>query len=59
MIMVEQDGSTLEHASEVLKNDKDLVLCAVKEYSGALRWASDQLKNDQEIILAAAAHNLK
>ena len=30
MIMVEQDGSTLEHASEVLKNDKEFVLCAVK-----------------------------
>lgn len=40
MIAVEQDGSCLLHASEELKNDKELVLTAVGQKGIALAYAS-------------------
>ena len=36
-----------------LKNDKDVVLAAVKREGDMLRWASNNLKNDKEVVLAA------
>jgi hypothetical protein len=50
--------SALEFASDNLKNDKGIVLSAVRNpYSNALRYASDDLKNDKDIILVAVKAN--
>ncbi len=38
---------------ERIKNDKEVVLAAVKSDAGLLKYASDQLKNDKEIVLVA------
>lgn len=42
---------SLQHFSESIKGDKDLVLSAVKKNGLALKYASDRLKNDREIVL--------
>ena len=39
--------------SKKLKNDKKVVLPAVKEDGEALIHASDELKNDKDVVLAA------
>ena len=43
----------LDHVSENLKNDKEVVLAAVKQSGYALEYASENLKNDKEVVLAA------
>jgi hypothetical protein len=48
--IVQLNGYLLESASEVLKDDKEIVLEAVKN-SNSLEFASDRLKNDEEIVL--------
>jgi hypothetical protein len=47
---VKQDGNLLYHASEELKNDKEVVLKAVKKNSNSLKYASEELKNDKEVV---------
>merc|ERR1711862_644465 len=47
----------LQHASEELKADKELVLCAVQLNGLALQYASRQLQADQDIVIAAVAEN--
>ena len=52
---MEKDGSALEYASDELREDREIVLVAVKKAGGlALRYASDELKGDREIVRAAA-----
>ena len=49
---MQQNGLTLEFASDELKKDCEIVLTAVQD----IRWdkfASDDLKKDCEIVLAA------
>lgn len=48
-----QGGNALQFASEELRNDKDLVLLAVKETGTAIRHASENLKQDTEVIKEA------
>jgi hypothetical protein len=48
--IVQLNGYLLKSASEVLKDDKEIVLEAVKN-SNSLKFASDRLKNDEEIAL--------
>jgi hypothetical protein len=43
---VKQNGYALRTASERLKDDKDVVLEAVKQISVALRYASERLKKE-------------
>jgi CxxC motif-containing protein len=43
----------LKYVSEQFKNDKELVLIAVKERGRVLEYASDELKNDKEIVIEA------
>ena len=45
-------GSALKHASDELKNEREIVLAAVQHNGRALQFASDGLKNDREIVLA-------
>jgi len=43
----------LELVSEELKNDKEIILAAVKKHGFALKYASEKLKDDKEVVLAA------
>jgi hypothetical protein len=45
--------SPLAYASKELKNDRNVVLAAVKKDEKALEYASDELQNDPEVIDAA------
>jgi Domain of unknown function (DUF4116) len=47
----------LEFADPLLRNNKDLVLKAVKWRGKNLKYASNSLKNDREIVLAAVKEN--
>ena len=57
LVEVKRNGHSLRHASEALKNDREIVLAAVNQTSDALLYASDALKNDREIVLAALEKN--
>ncbi len=50
---VNENGLALKNASDELKNNKEIVLAAVKQYCGALQYASDKLKADLEIVFTA------
>ncbi|GAG96443.1 unnamed protein product, partial [marine sediment metagenome] len=45
--------------SSRLRNDKDVVLEAVKSYAGHLKFASNRLKNDTEVVLEAVKRSFK
>lgn len=47
----EQDGRTLAHASDELKNDKEVVAAAVHQSPRAIEFASAQCKADKELIV--------
>jgi hypothetical protein len=46
-------GYFIDQAPENIKNDKDVVLEAVKRHLTAYSFASEALKKDKEIVLAA------
>ena len=48
-------GSILEHLSEDIKSDRDLILSIVKKDGSALEFVSDKLKADKEVVIEAAA----
>ena len=50
---LKNNGMELEHVSDELKNDKEVVFVAVKQNGMALEYASDELKKDKEIVKAA------
>ena len=52
-MVVKQGGWNLDYADKKLKNDKEVVLAAVKQDSRALQFADKKLKNDKEVVLAA------
>ena len=54
---VTQHGWALYHASEALKNDREIVLAAVTQHGRALEFASEALKDDREIVLAAVTQH--
>lgn len=45
------DGWTLHNTSKALKNDKEIVVAAVKSSNIAFQHASDELKKDKECVL--------
>jgi hypothetical protein len=47
----------LESTSPELRNDKEVVLAAVKQKGYALHFASPELKNDREVVLTAIKEN--
>ena len=47
----------LEFVSDELKNDKDVVMAAVKDDQDALEHASDTLKSDKDILELIKASN--
>ena len=40
-----------------MKNEKEVVLAAVKQNGDALEYASEGMKNDKKVVLAALAQN--
>ena len=46
--------SQLKYASDRLKDDKDVVMTAVKNNGFAIQYASDRLKNDIEVVREAS-----
>jgi hypothetical protein len=55
-------AGALEQFSDVIKDDKEVVLTAVKKISWTLEFASDRLKDDKDVVLASIKeyeHGLK
>ena len=50
---MKNDGLSLRHASEYLRNDKGVVLAAVANDGYALEYASEELKSDPDVTLLA------
>ena len=48
-----KDGRALEHASEELKHDREVVMEAVKQNGQALEYASEELQRDREVVMEA------
>ena len=46
-------SNELKYASDELRNDRDVVLTAVKQDGWALGWASLELRNNKEVVLTA------
>ena len=60
MQVVNISGKNLKYASESLKNDKEVVMLAVKKLGIALKYASESLKNDMDVVkMAIEKGNLK
>mmetsp|Transcript_70646 Transcript_70646/g.188340 ORF Transcript_70646/g.188340 Transcript_70646/m.188340 type:complete len:395 (-) Transcript_70646:67-1251(-) len=52
-LVLPRAGDALEIAGSVVKDDRDLVLCAVRSSGGALRFASNRLCDDKEVVMHA------
>lgn len=52
MIKVGKCGG-LQHASDSLRGDREVVLMAISQDGSALQWASDAMRDDREIVLEA------
>ena len=48
--ILRKNGLALKYASKEIKNDKEMVLLAVKSNGNALEYASEELQKDQQII---------
>lgn len=53
LIAVKNNGFALEHVSDNLKDNKEVVLATINDNSYALQFASDRLKNDKHVVLKA------
>ena len=53
------DGQVLYYASEELRDDKEVVLEAVKNKGIIVKYASERLLRDNDIIIAAITQNKK
>ena len=49
------NGSLLDYADEKFKNDKEIVLAAIKNNPEALEFASDNLKCDREVVFESVS----
>lgn len=51
-------GDALKYASDELRDDKDIVLLAIKHSRGsALSYASEKLKDDKDVVMTAVNMN--
>ena len=50
---VSLNGEELNHASDELRDDKDVVLAALREYRLALMFASPRLQDDDDVVRAS------
>ncbi len=53
LLAVKVNGLALEYMQH-FNNDKEIVLEAIKQYSGSIEFASMNLRNDKEVVLAAS-----
>jgi hypothetical protein len=53
---VKQDGSSLIYASNLLKNDREVVLTAVQQYGMNLKFAPKHVK-DREVVMSSVKSN--
>jgi hypothetical protein len=58
LAMVGRNGLALQNFPNDLKNDRNIVLEAVRQNWQALEWASDELRRNREVVLAAVKNNL-
>ena len=49
-------GTFLEHASQRLKNDDDVVLAAILDRGFALKFASSRLRKDKQMVMLAVSN---
>lgn len=54
---VQKDGLMLQHASEKLKNDPNVVSAAIKNKPWATAYIGEELKNDPDFVLSIAEGN--
>ena len=54
---VKQDGSALQHASEQMCADLEVVLAAVVQNGSALQWASGDMQCDRKVVVAAVTQD--
>ncbi len=52
-----ENGFSLEFASKIIKDDKELVCVSLKNNGMNLEFASDRLKDDIEVVLEAMKQN--
>jgi hypothetical protein len=52
MELVKNDGAFLVYANDSFKDDKDIIITAVKSNINSLIFASERLKNDPEVKIA-------
>jgi hypothetical protein len=50
MTAVNESGSALNYASELFRDDKEIVLKAVQNDGSALEYATQKLQNDEEVV---------
>ena len=57
--MVRENGKELELLSDELRNDREVVLAAVRQSGSVLEYwyASEALKGDREVVLVVAQSN--
>ena len=53
LLIIAQDGNSLNFVSTHLKNNKNIVLKGITQNKNALKFASNDLKNDKELVLKA------
>lgn len=56
LIAVSLNGHWIDRADMKLREDKEVVLAACKNYSEALRYADESLKKDKELLLEVVKH---
>jgi predicted dinucleotide-binding enzyme len=54
---LEQNGLSLRHASDGMRDDHEMVIAAVTQNGHALQYASKRLRSDWTIVEVAAATN--
>ena len=54
---MQKSGYFLHCASESFKNDKDVILTAVRRNPASLEFASKTCKNHKDMVLAAVQQN--
>ena len=57
MQVLSKDGLALEHATEELKGDREIVVEAVSQDGNALQFATEELKGDRETVMRAVCQD--
>ena len=55
--MGKNNGDALDYASDELKDNKEVVLEAIRQYGDALEYTSERLQDNKEVVLIASKQN--